>query len=97
MNASENLTVTATASSLGRLPDHREVYGFWLYDPQGNFVANGNPDLVPERALGLEFSASISTRDVRIRLSAGVQRISNYIAAMPIQSTVEGFECLLFQ
>jgi len=82
----ENASVDLGLSSLGRLPTHLESYGFWLYDPQSNFVVNGNPGLAAERSWGAEVGADLRTDDARFRLAARGQRITAYIATVPAAS-----------
>ena len=79
----ESTVATLSATSLERLPTHLEMYGFWLYDPQSNFVTIGNADLATERSWGSEMRVEWSTPTIRTRASIYAQVIDRYIAPMP--------------
>jgi iron complex outermembrane recepter protein len=79
----DGVTSTLTVSSMERLPTHIESYGFWIYDPQSNFVTIGDPGLMSERAWGADLRWDVSTHGYQGRVSFFGQVIDRYIAAIP--------------
>ncbi len=76
-----------TLSSMERLPNHFESYGFWLYDPQSNFVVIGDPNLESERSYGIDLSYEIRNEEGMMMMTVFGQAIDDYIATKPYEST----------
>ena len=87
--ANEALTVAVSLAHAARSPALEEL--FFFGEHHGNFAFEvGNPDLKPERALGLDLSLRWRTRRVSGELTYFRNRIANYIFAQPL--TEEEFE-----
>lgn len=76
-------TFTTSVSTLERLPTHLESYGFWLYDPQSNFVVIGDPNLKSERSFGADVSYEVRTDASLLTATAYGQLIMDYISTKP--------------
>ena len=87
----DELQSSVSVSTLERLPTHLESYGFWLYDPQSNFVTVGNPGLASERAWGGEAHMSWSGTDAQFRVNLYAQSIDRYIATVPLEDQTPVF------
>jgi iron complex outermembrane receptor protein len=80
---SDQTTFTTSVSTLERLPTHLESYGFWLYDPQSNFIVIGDPNLKSERSFGADVSYEIRTDASLFTATAFGQVIKDYISTKP--------------
>jgi iron complex outermembrane receptor protein len=87
--ASEALTFAVSLGRAARAPSLEEL--FYFGEHHGNFAFEvGNPDLEPERALGVDASVRWRTRRVSGEVTYFRNRISSFIFASPL--TEEEFE-----
>ena len=87
--ANESLTIAVSVAHAVRSPALEEL--FFFGEHHGNFAFEvGNPDLAPERALGVDLSLRWRTRRVSGELTYFRNSIADYIFASPI--TEDEFE-----
>lgn len=89
VRTSDYTTSRLILSTSQRMPTHLEQYGFWIYDPQSNFVTIGNPNLKPERSWQSELTSTYTSENVRLIAAAYVQIIDQYIAPSPPAARTE--------
>ncbi|MEX2347506.1 MAG: TonB-dependent receptor [Balneolaceae bacterium] len=77
-----------------RMPDHMELYGYYIYQPLDNFFYYGNPGLEPERSSQAELFFIYGNNSTNFHGSASlwVNRMNRYITGNKIDNLFKRYE-----
>ncbi|MEX0684981.1 MAG: TonB-dependent receptor [Balneolales bacterium] len=93
-NFTSNLQMTMRISDGTRLPDHQEMYGYYIYQPLDNYFYLGNPLLKPERSTQAEIALTkaFSAVGLESSLALWINNLDHYITGIRLDDLFKQYK-----
>jgi iron complex outermembrane receptor protein len=78
----QTLTWGGSLSMRSRIPNHKELFGYYIYNYEDGFFYTGNPDLVPEQHLTIDGQFAVDRSDFTLQMIPFVNYIRHWVAGV---------------